>query len=124
MPTLNTIYPNDTASSYSLALPTLTGHGFVSLSLFVAEGPLAQAFCSATEEQCNIWTAEKLSNCVSWELEPGAIGCCTDLELVPTESCRNTVEIVVTFIFASILFVIYFSVGALIADVKEKKKEI
>lgn len=124
LPTLNTIYSDDGLPSYSLALPTLTGHSFVFFSHFIVEGSfLTQNFCLATEEQCKLWTAEKLSNCVSWELEPGEIGCCTDLELVPTESCRSTVEIIVASFLAILLFTLYFLVGVLIIRLKEKRKE-
>ncbi len=120
---------NDTDPSWLLIPPTITGHVFPFTSHFLIEGfSVVNVFCRATNPECVLFATEHEKDCtkpwVSEDPDTGekTAGCCLSQIMTPDESCAEKVDIAGFIGLTILLAIVYFIVGALIAQQIQKKR--
>lgn len=128
-PVIDYVYAEEVANyggtpAWTTALPMYTGHFFPLFSSFVVPYGF---FCEFTEPTCTRWVikdiaAEEGLNCVPWIDEEGGAGCCIEPSTDPTDTCAKISD-GVGFLGLTILLIgIYFTIGAIIGLILERKK--
>ncbi len=107
----------------ALLLPLLiTGHFFVVMSQWIIPHGL---FCAKQEHLCLQWSTYETPGSIPWpNPEGGVAGYCSDLITTPTGSCGALSDALGFFTLALLLLLIYFALGAAIAQYIHRKKAI
>ncbi len=116
-PIINHVYGGMTPDGV-LILPTITGHVFPILSIFIV--PYGW-LCKFTEPTCVHWSAESAPGAIPWTME-GTPGYCVEQTMAPTSSCADLSEMVGFFGLILLLFDAYFAIGAIVGLVMQKRK--
>ena len=116
--------PSNQEPSWSLTLPTITGHIFPLMTHFAIEGSsLPEMICKETETNCVSWSLEYADGGVPWSDTEGGAGYCLEQETSPLASCIDRLEGAVSLLAIALLELVYFLLGAIIAMVIEHRKK-
>ena len=123
-PIINNLYEEDIESygrtpTWTTTIPLLTGHLFVFFSHDLAPSSL---LCKSTEPMCLRWESAELTSSGVPMVIDGQVGYCVDQVMVPAESCAELSEQVGFWMFALLLILIYFGLGAAIGGSMQKGK--
>jgi len=116
-PIINSAY-GSMIPSEALILPTITGHVFPVLSMFIV--PYGW-LCKFTEPTCAYWSAESAPGAIPWTME-GTPGYCIEQEMAPTPSCADLSDMIGFFGLILLLFIAYFVIGAIVGLIIQKRK--
>lgn len=116
--------PSGDEPSWSLTLPTVTGHIFPLMTHFAVEGSsLPETMCEETETHCLIWSLEYEEGGVPWSIDEGGAGYCLEQETSPLASCVDRLEGAASLVAIALLECIYFIIGAVAATVLERREK-
>lgn len=116
--------PSGDEPSWSLVLPTATGHILPLMTHFIIEGSsLPKKVCTETETHCISWTSEYAGGGVPWSSEEGSSGYCLEQATSPLASCIERLEGAASLIAIVFLELAYFIVGAILAAAIERRKK-
>lgn len=110
-------------SELFLIPPTMTGHIFPMLSIFIIPYGLG---CEFSEQTCTSWSSTYVPGSQEWTFvdETGSYaGYCTDITLTPNEKCAERSEKIGFFALSFLLVVGYFILGSVIGLIIQERKK-
>ena len=116
-PMLNRVYAGMIPNG-ALIPPMITGHAFPILSHFIV--PYGW-LCKFTQPNCTLWSVGYEPGAIPWTME-GTAGYCIEQTMTPTSSCADFSEMVGFLGFVFLLFVVYFTIGAIVGSIIQMKR--
>ncbi len=118
-PLAEKIYGERNSPDSLLTVPFATGHMFPFLSGFIVPHGF---LCEFSETICTGWQAENTGSGEPWRLESGEYGYCMNKTKVPTTACADFSEKVGFFGMTVLLFLVYFTAGALVGSFIQRRR--
>lgn len=104
--------------NWALIPPIITGHAFPILSHFIV--PYGW-MCRFSESTCIQWSVENSPGALPWTMD-GTAGFCLKQISTPPASCADLSELLGFLGLSAFLFILYFTGGAIVGLLMQKRK--